>query len=146
MFYPLKSHSGVSIQEVDDSAISESGFPNAVSHYGIVLVGVYSKVPYLFPAPIETGRRHSVGILQTSEPVDSGIGRFIIQPLTSFDYLVRRVFAGDKGKGALFRGQINIRKLARKLLSGLYLNLSSNISPGFRLRVTLRERILTVPT
>ena len=70
----LIGKSRVSVQEVDNSAVPESGLFDAMVHDGIILVRVDPQIMTLRPAPVEAGLGDSFGCFCTGKPVYGDVG------------------------------------------------------------------------
>ena len=90
----------VAVREVDDAAVPETGFPDAVLHDVVVTVGVDAEVALPFQAPCDDVGEHPVSVRETGDAVDYMVRQRIVHPTAALDHVVswfRRRHEGEIG-------------------------------------------------
>lgn len=108
----LEGEAGITVEKVDNAAVAEAGFFDAMAHDDVVFVGVDAEVMDLRPAPVEAGGSYTVGIHGAREPVDGGIWKLVINPGPAVDYGIGRIHTGDERKSAHNGSAASIRTFA----------------------------------
>ena len=93
----VESQPLVAVGEIDDAAVGEARFLQAVAHDGVVAVSVDADVVAVTVAEVEHGIHHSVAFRQARYAVYDQI-RLVVEPLAAVDMRVCRVGAGDHRK------------------------------------------------
>ena len=96
----LEGEAGITVEKVDNAAVAEAGFFDAMAHDDVVFMGVDAEVMDLRPAPIEAGGSHAMGIHGARESVDGGIWQSIVNPGPAIDDGIGRIYTGDERKSA----------------------------------------------
>ena len=93
----VESQPLVAVGEIDDAAVGEASFLQAVTHDGVVAVSVDADVVAVTVAEVEHGIHHAVAFRQARNAVYDQI-RLVVEPLAAVDMRVCRVGAGDHRK------------------------------------------------
>ena len=93
----VESQTLVAVGEIDDAAVGEASFLQAVAHDGVVAVGVDADVVAVAVAEVEHGIHHAVAFRQARYAVNDQIW-LVVEPRSSIDMRVCRVGAGDHRK------------------------------------------------
>ena len=90
----VESQSLVAVGEIDDAAVGEARFLQAVAHDGVVAVGVDADVVAVAVAEVEHGIHHAVAFRQARYAVYHQIW-LLVEPRSSIDVSVCGVGAGN---------------------------------------------------
>ena len=90
----VKSQPLVAVGEIDDAAVGEARFLQAVAHDGVVAVGVDADVVAVAVAEVEHGIHHAVAFRQARYAVYHQIW-LLVEPRSSIDVSVCGVGAGN---------------------------------------------------
>ena len=90
----VESQPLVAVGEIDDAAVGEASFLQAVAHDGVVAVGVDADVVAVAVAEVEHGIHHAVAFRQARYAVYHQIW-LLVEPRSSIDVSVCGVGAGD---------------------------------------------------